>query len=142
MTKKKKDQNSDKSIEAGLINYPVGDFLIRIKNAALAGKKVVVGRNTKFVASMCRALEKEGFLYDVKEDGDKIRVKLMYSRKRPVLLNLKLISRPGLREYLSVDKIEKIKGPEILFLSTPKGILSGRDAIKNRVGGELIVKIW
>lgn len=125
------------------INYRGGDFLIRVKNACLAGRNDLSLRNTKFVSSLAKALQKDGFLSDVKVDKDTITVKIAKIKKRPVLMDLKLISKPGLRVYKSVDEIKKRKeGSSILILSTPKGIMSGKSAVKENVGGEVVAQIW
>ena len=125
-----------------MINYPAGDFLIRIKNASLARRKEVVLKNTKLIKSIALALKKQGYLEEVKEEEGRLYVKLAYHKKKPVLLDLKLISRPGLRVYMDVNELEKIRKPSIFILSTPKGIVSSYEAIKKRVGGEVIVEIW
>lgn len=115
----------------------VTDFLIRIKNAVMARNKEVGLPVSKKVAAVAAALKKLGFLDKVKKD----KVVLAYRHKKPVLLDLKLVSKPGLRVYMSVSDIEKIKGPSVYLVSTPKGILSSKEAIKQRVGGEIIVKL-
>lgn len=58
------------------------------------------------------------------------------------MINLKLVSKPGLRIYMTADELEKKKGPSIYLISTPLGIISARQAIKSRVGGEVIAEIW
>jgi len=121
--------------------YPVGDFLIRIKNASLANKKEVEVFSSNFVKEVAKTLKDEGFLNTVEEKKGKISVTLAFSHKKPVVMDIKLISRPGLRIYKSVDELEKIKGPSILLISTPKGVLSSRKAIKQRMGGEVLAEI-
>lgn len=123
-------------------NYPVGDFLIRIKNAAMAGKKDVVVQKTKFIEQIAQTLREEGYLEDVKSDDENLTVKLVFHKKKPLLFNIELVSKPGLRIYKRVDEIEAMKGPFILILSTPKGVMSSRKALDNRTGGELIAKVW
>ncbi len=124
-------------------NYKVGDFLIRIKNSALAGRTDVVLANTKLIKSTAEALKKEGYLSEVEVKDSVITVKIAKSHKKPLLMDLKLISKPGLRVYKSVDEIKSRKqGSSILILSTPKGVMSGKSAIKENVGGEVIVEVW
>lgn len=115
----------------------VTDFLIRIKNAAMAGKKEVSMPSGKKVAAVAAALKRLGYLEEIKEG----KVTLAYKNKRPVLFDLNLVSKPGLRIYIGVSEIEKMRGPFNFLISTPKGILSSREAIKERVGGEVIVKL-
>lgn len=130
-----------KKVYKKMTNYPIGDFLIRIKNAGLARKRDVVMQKTKLIKSVADALKREGYLYEVTENDSELTVRLAYRRKEPVLLDLKLISKPGLRIYMGVDELEKIKSPSIFILSTPQGIMSSKDAIKKRVGGEVLVEI-
>lgn len=124
-------------------NYHVGDFLIRIKNASLADRDEIVCQSTKLVKNVADALKKDGFLSEVKVKNGLLTAKLAKANKRPVIIDLKLISKPGLRIYKNVSELKGRKnGSSILFLSTPKGILSNKKAIKENVGGEVIVEIW
>lgn len=125
-----------------MVNYPVGDFVIQIKNAALAGKTQVELPTTKLVYAVAKALKKEGFLQEVSKKGEKLTVKLTYKRKRPILLDLRVISRPGLRTYISADELSEKKGVSVFIVSTSKGVMSASDAVKKRVGGEVIVELW
>ena len=122
-------------------NYPVGDFLIRIKNASLANKKEVEVFSSKFVKEVAKTLKEEGFLNTIEEKKGKIKVTLAFSHKKPVVMDIKLVSRPGLRLYKSVEELEKIKRPTIFLISTPKGVLSSKKAIKKRIGGEILAEI-
>jgi small subunit ribosomal protein S8 len=124
------------------INYSIGDFLVRIKNAALAGKKEFEVDNTKLIESIAKVLKKEGILTEVKKKDGILMVKLAYRKKEPILMNLKLVSKPGLRIYMGADELSAIKGPSFFILSTPKGIMTSFEAIKKRIGGEVIVEIW
>lgn len=124
------------------MNYPVGDFLIRIKNAVMAKNRDVVVTKTKLIKEVAKALKKEGFVGGISEEKNQLIVRLAYKKKEPVIMNLKLISKPGLRVYKGVDDLEKIKGPSTLILSTPLGVISKKEALKKRVGGEVLVEIW
>lgn len=124
-----------------MTNYHIADFLIRLKNASMANIKEVVFPKTNLVAAVAKTLKDEKFLSEVSIKGNEITVKLAIYQKRPVLSNVTIISRPGLRIYMSVDEIEAIKSPDVYILSTPKGVMSGKQAIKQRVGGEVIAKV-
>ncbi len=125
-----------------MTNYSTGDFLIRIKNAALAGnKEVVVKSNTKLVA-VSEALKKMGFLDTVKNEKGMLTVTLTFKSKKPRLMNLKLVSKPGLRVYMGVDELTSHKSPSVLLVSTPKGVMASLKAIKERTGGEVLAEIW
>lgn len=125
-----------------MTNYPVGDFLIRIKNALLAKKREVEVPGTKLIKEVATVLEKEGVLDEVRKVKGKLSVRLVFRKKEPVILGLKLISKPGSRIYWGVDELAKKRGPSIFILSTPEGILSSKEAIKKRVGGEVICEVW
>lgn len=123
-------------------NYPVGDFVIRVKNAALACKKEVVSENTKIIKQVALALKKMGYLDEVRQEDEGLKVLLTFKKKKPVLLDAKLISKPGLRVYMGTIELEKKRGRSIYIVSTPKGVISGKDAVKARVGGEVIAEVW
>jgi len=125
-----------------MTNYPVGDFLIRVKNAALGRNKDVVFPKTKMVVALAHALKKEGFINEIKTVKNKLTVSLSYQKKEPVLLDIKLMSRPGLRVYMNANELSKIRKPSIVLVSTPKGILNAKVAAKQRLGGELIAEVW
>ncbi|KKQ92048.1 MAG: ribosomal protein S8, small subunit ribosomal protein S8 [Microgenomates group bacterium GW2011_GWC1_39_7b] len=131
-----------KKIKHSITNYSVGDFLIKVKNAAMAkNKKIEVYGNRKIVA-IAEALKKLGYLDEVKKDKQALSISLAFKNKKPLLIDLRLVSKPGLRIYLGVDEIASKKGPSTFIISTPKGILSSRESIKTRTGGEVIAEIW
>ncbi|HCR35440.1 30S ribosomal protein S8 [Candidatus Woesebacteria bacterium GWC2_33_12] len=124
-----------------MTNYQIGDFLIRIKNASMAGIKEVTFFNSGMVLEVAKALKSEGFIDSIEVNKKNITIKLSIFNKKPVLSNIKIVSKPGLRIYMNVEKIESYHKPDILILTTPKGIMSGKRAKKERVGGELIAKV-
>lgn len=123
-------------------NYAVGDFLIRVKNDAMAKNKEVNVKSTKHILAVAEALKKMGFVEEIKNEKNVLKLKLVIKNKKPRLMNLKLISKPGLRIYMNVDELESHKSPSVLLVSTPKGVMSSLKAIKERVGGEVIAEIW
>lgn len=125
-----------------MTNYPVGDFIIRLKNAALAGNKEFEAKETAFLLEVCKTLKKMGFVENFKEKGGQLTVSLVFKNKKPLILGAKLISKPGLRVYKGADELAEIRGPSTFLISTPKGLLSSREAIKQRVGGEVIAELW
>ncbi|OGM57956.1 30S ribosomal protein S8 [Candidatus Woesebacteria bacterium RIFCSPHIGHO2_12_FULL_46_16] len=124
-----------------MTNYPIGDFLIRIGNAAMAGKKEVSVASTKLIKETALALKKAGYLAEVEEKKGVLNVTLAIKSKKPVLLNIKLISRPGLRIYMGANDVGKKRGPSRYLLTTPKGIMLSGEAIKANLGGEVIAEI-
>ena len=123
-------------------NYSIGDFLIRIKNAGMAGNKEVSAvTNTKILA-LANTLKKMRILDTVAVKDGLITVTLAFQDKKPVLMDLRLVSKPGLRIYMTIADIEEKRGPSTYVISTPKGVLSSKEAKKLRVGGEVIAEIW
>ena len=124
-----------------MVNYPIGDFIIRIKNAARSGQRDVVVKKTKFIYEMAKVLKKEGFLNKISENNGDLTVELATHKKEVVIVDMKLISKPGLRIYADTDELSKRRGVSVLILSTPKGLMSQKEALKNGVGGEVIVEV-
>lgn len=122
-------------------NYPVGDFLIKLKNASMAGNKEVKVAGSSKIMAIAEALKRLGFLDGAKKEKDIITVTLAFKNKKPLLMDVSLMSKPGLRIYMGVTEIEKKKGPSIYLITTPVGIISSRQAIKSRTGGEVIAEI-
>ncbi len=116
--------------------------MIRVKNVAMAKNKTVSVQSNKRLVNVAEALKKMGFVDSIKNEKGVLTVALTFKNKRPRLMNLKLVSKPGLRIYMSVDELEKKKGPSIFLVSTPNGVTSSLKAIKDRVGGEVIAEIW
>lgn len=123
-------------------NYPVGDFLIRVKNAALAGQHEVDVPTTKGIKAVAEALKRAGYVEEVKSAEGILTATIFYRRKKPIMLGLKLISKPGLRIYMDVDDIEKKRGPSIFIVSTPKGVLISKEVITKRASGEVLAEVW
>jgi len=138
---KKTHAKKIESLKTIVVNYPVGDFLIRLKNARLANRKSVMVRKTKIIKSVAEALKREGFVRDIEDADDILTVHLAIAAKEIILLDIKLVSRPGLRTYKSIDEIESYRGPETMIISTSKGVMSDSEAKKMRVGGEVIALI-
>ncbi|MCX6704530.1 MAG: 30S ribosomal protein S8, partial [Candidatus Woesebacteria bacterium] len=134
--------NTFKNMNKTFSNYSVGDFLIRIKNTAMAKNKSLEYKAEKQIVAVAEALKKLGFLDSVKREKDMLNVSLAFKNKKPVIMNLRLISKPGLRIYMGADEIDKKKGPSTYLITSPKGIISSKDAVKGRIGGEVIAEIW
>lgn len=126
-----------------MINDPIADTLIRIKNGYMTGKPVVFVRFSKVILAICNILAKEGFIESCKKQQKDIEVKLKYQAKKPALQDVKRISKPGLRVYKGVNKLSKVLGGlGIAIVSTPKGIMTDNDARKIGVGGEVMAEVW
>ena len=116
--------------------------MIRIKNTAMAGNKTLEYKAQKQIVAIAEELKKIGLLDTVKKEKEVLIVSLAFKNKKPVIMDIKLISKPGLRIYMGISEIEKKKGPSTYIISSPKGIISSKEAVKARVGGEVIAKIW
>ena len=123
------------------VDYSVGDFLIRVKNACLAGHTDMTIRKTNLIEAVAKTLVKMGYLSDLKVDGDNLTMHITQVNKRPLLANVKLISKPGLRIYMGHDEIAARRSPSRLIISTSKGVMPAGDAIKNKLGGEIIAEV-
>jgi small subunit ribosomal protein S8 len=131
-----------------MVNDPIGDFIIRIKNASMVGKPAVVAPHSKLRLAVAEVLAQEGYLASVNKKGKKVgktlEVSLSYNKdKSPRISGVERVSKPGRRIYKSASEIRPVKyGHGRLILSTPKGILTGESAQKENVGGEVLFKIW
>lgn len=130
-----------------VINDPIGDMLTRIRNAALAHKQTVELPTSMVKLSVAKLLVKEGFLTAAVEEqtdhGMMLQLTLAYEGKEPVLTGVKRISKPGLRWYIGKKKIPMVMGGMgIAIVSTPQGVMSGKDARTKGIGGELLCEVW
>jgi small subunit ribosomal protein S8 len=129
-----------------VVNDPIGDMLIRIKNGYLARKDVVEVPYSKMKEEIAKILVKEGYLKKFKIENLKFKIlklELKYEGKKPVIEGIKRISKPGVRIYAKAKEIPRVKyGFGITIVSTPKGIMTDRQARKENLGGEVICQIW
>lgn len=123
-----------------MYNDTVSDFLTRLRNAAMASKEVAVVRHNNTVQAIAESLKSEGFIISLERDGVHLNVTL--NAEMP-LVHVKRLSRPSIRRYVGYNKIPRPRsGFGTIILSTPKGILTGNQARKQKVGGELICEVW
>lgn len=130
-----------------VINDPIGDMLTRIRNAAMARNRSVVLPRSGVKHAVAALLQKEGYLTRVEEvvQGSRkvLRIELAYDGKEPVIVGLKRISKPGLRWYVGKKQIPTVMGGMgIAIVSTPQGVMSGKDAKAKGVGGEVLCEVW
>ncbi|GAB6162973.1 30S ribosomal protein S8 [Desulfothermus naphthae] len=122
---------------------PIADMLSRIKNAHMALHKQVRIPGSKMKMAILEILKHEGYIEEINRDGRDIVVKLKYVKGRPAISDLEKVSKPGRRVYVGVDEIPEVQnGLGICILSTSRGVLEGSEAKRQRVGGELLCKIW
>ena len=108
----------------------------------MADKRIVTTKSTKLIRAVADVLKKAGYFDKVTENDGEITVEMAYHKKQPILVDLRLVSRPGLRVYKNVDELESHRGISKFIVTTPDGILMSTDAKKKRVGGEVIAEIW
>lgn len=131
-----------------MVNDPVGDFIIQLKNASAVGKDTASVPYSKLKHAIAEKLHERGYVKSVARRGKKehkyLDVDLLYTKEGTSRIHdLKRVSRPGKRIYRSVSEIFSVKhGKGILVLSTPEGILTGEEARKKNVGGEALFMIW
>lgn len=127
---------------------PIADLLTRIRNAAAARKSEFTVPYSKLKSEIVRILEKEGYIesfeLDTAEKGKpQLKIRNKFVNKTSAIAGLKRISKPGLRRYVGADEIPRVLGGMgISVLSTSRGVLSGSEARKQNVGGELLAYIW
>lgn len=141
MTENKKTKKTEERVQLVVKNYSVGDFLIQLKNCALANRKQVVVNNTKLIKSVAETLKKMGYLTEVKEQNGILTVTLAYQNKAAILTDVILVSKPSRRVYMGSDELEQLRSPYLMVLTTTSGIMSSKDAKKKKLGGEVIAKI-
>lgn len=131
-----------------MMTDPVADMLTRIRNALLARQKQVTIPNSGMKQEVARILSEEGFIrgYDVSQASPRatLRLHLRYDdKRRSVITGLRRVSKPGRRVYSPADEIPWVQGGlGVAIVSTPKGLMSGRDARRAGVGGEIICYVW
>ncbi|MBK9342162.1 MAG: 30S ribosomal protein S8 [Dehalococcoidia bacterium] len=132
------------------LSDPIADMLTRIRNASSARHDSMLMPASKIKIAIANVLKEEGFIKDfsvASEEGKpqpNLKVDLSYGgRKQPVLNGLKRVSKPGLRVYVQRREIPRVYGGlGMAILSTPKGVMSGQEARRNEVGGEVICYVW
>ena len=127
---------------------PIADLLARIKNVIVRKKKEVIAPYSKIKEEILKVLKQEGFIsgykvVEIDENKKNLVITLKYVNRQSMINELKRISKPGVRTYVSSHNIPRVKrGLGIAILTTSRGIMSDSEARKKNVGGELICKIW
>ena len=125
---------------------PISDMLTRIRNANRALLPAVELPHSRIKESIAGILKKEGYIADFGVDGKiakKLKLKLKYQGKKSVIEGLRRISSPGLRRYVRSTDIPRVRGGlGTAIVSTSQGLMSGTQARKNNLGGELLCYVW
>ena len=127
---------------------PIADLLTRLRNAARARKAEFTVPYSKLKSEIARILEKEGYIagfeLETPEKGrPHLKIKNKFVNKTSAIAGLKRVSKPGLRRYVGADEVPRVLGGMgIAVLSTSRGVMSGQEAKRQNVGGELLAYIW
>lgn len=131
-----------------MVNDPIADMLTRIRNAGMVQHSQVVMPSSKIKAGIAKILADEGFIKGYTVSNEKPQPKLVLQLKyagrgKPVISGLGRVSRPGRRVYTSFRDIPWVRsGLGINVISTPKGLMTGRQAKREKVGGEILCNVW
>ena len=125
---------------------PISDMLTRIRNAGSALLPTVEMPHSRMKESLANILKKEGYIASVAVDGKtikKLKIELKYQGKKCVIEGLRRVSKPGLRHYVGATEIPRVLGGlGVAVISTPEGVMTGVQARKKNLGGELLCYIW
>tara|TARA_Y100000992_G_scaffold228798_1_gene160176 strand:- start:41 stop:436 length:396 start_codon:yes stop_codon:yes gene_type:complete len=129
------------------LSDPIGDMIARVKNAQSRNHKKVELPSSNFKVKIAEILKNEGFVKDFKVNSEKnknlLSLELKYHSGNPVINTFERVSKPGRRIFSSANGLPKINnGLGIAIVSTPKGVMTDLDARKQRVGGEIICKVF
>jgi small subunit ribosomal protein S8 len=131
-----------------MVNDPIADMLTHIRNASMVKQKQVVMPHSKIKVSIAEILREEGFIDAFAVTDDKPQGKLVLRLKytpqgRPVITGLERVSKPGRRYYSGAKDIPWVRsGLGINIVSTPKGLMTGRKARRDKLGGEILCNVW
>jgi small subunit ribosomal protein S8 len=125
---------------------PISDMLTRIRNASRALLPAVEVPHSRIKEGVAKILKSEGYVTEVTVDGQtikQIKIQLKYQGKKAVIEGLKRVSKPGLRKYVGSTEIPRVLGGMgVAILSTSEGVMTGTQAKKKNLGGELLCYIW
>ena len=125
---------------------PIANMLTCVRNASQALLDEVAIPHSKIKENIARILKNEGYIVEFGVEGDAkkmLKMKLKYNGRRGVIEGLKRVSRPGLRQYVSATEVPRVLGGlGVAILSTSKGVMTGQDARKESVGGEVLCHVW
>lgn len=126
-----------------MLTSPVNDFVIRVKNAASAHKTQVAVPYSKAIERVAKVLTREGYLVSAKKDKYSLVCEINYWGNEPKIEGAKNISTPSLHVYKKAKEIKNSRKKFVtLIVSTPAGVMTGQEAVKKGLGGEIIAEVW
>lgn len=130
-----------------VLTDPISDFLTRFKNCCRAGNEDFTAPYSRIKADIAKILQDEGYIWGYEvvttEKFPEIKVRARYVDGRAVLTDVKRVSKPGRRVYTGADDIPRVlNGLGIAIVSTSKGVMSGANAKRQRLGGEILANVW
>jgi small subunit ribosomal protein S8 len=131
-----------------IVTDPIADMLTRIRNAVAVGHERVTMPASKQKVNIAKILVDEGFIdrFELTENGHRSELELVLryaERRRPVIMGLKRVSRPGHRVYAGAQELPRVQGGlGVAVVSTSQGLMPDREARKRRLGGEIVCEVW
>jgi small subunit ribosomal protein S8 len=129
------------------LSDPIADFLTRVRNSNRAHQSETLAPYSKIKADIAQILKQEGYISDFEVDTTgkfpQLKITNKYVNRSSAITGLKRVSKPGLRKYVGAGEIPRVLGGMgVAILSTPRGVITGREAKKQNIGGELLAFVW
>lgn len=130
-----------------MVNDPIADMLTRIRNAVMVGHESVLMPHSRVKGAIAKILKEQSFIEDYEvvkaKPAQMLRVQLRYVEKQPAVLGLERVSRPGLRVYAGKTEIPRVYGGlGLAIMTTSQGIMTGQQAWRKKLGGEVLCYVW
>jgi len=130
-----------------MVNDPIADMLTRIRNAVMVGHESVLMPHSRVKVAIAKILKEQSFIEDYEvvkaKPAQMLRVQLRYVEKQPAVLGLERVSRPGLRVYAGKTEIPRVYGGlGLAIMTTSQGIMTGQQAWRKKLGGEVLCYVW
>ena len=129
-----------------MVSDPIADMLTRLRNGGRALQPHIELPHSRLKENIATILKSEGYVSEVAVEGKaikKIKIRLKYNGKKNVIEGLKRVSKPGLRKYVGATEIPRVRGGlGVAVISTPEGVMTGTQARKKNLGGELLCYVW
>jgi small subunit ribosomal protein S8 len=126
-----------------MLTDTIADFATRLRNASLVGKETVTLKNTKLIKAVAEVMVAEHYLTSALVEGENLTSRLTYVDGKPAINTIKKISKPGVRIYKKGHELKRVlSGLGIGIISTSHGVMSNTEAVKQNLGGEVLLELW